>query len=338
MRVVIFTEGGGTYGFGHLTRCQALYQALAEQGVDVTMIMRGEPEAVYLLRGCRAACFDWLLDEKRLRKSLHGVDCAVVDSYHAERTCYERIAAAVRRLVCLDDTQRIPYPESATILNGGISASPAMYPGHRGDVLTGAAYALLRRVFWDVVPAQPRELVRTALVTLGGTDVRGLTDAIIGSLLRTIPESATIHVIGGVRDGIRSTANQGFIRHEQVSEPELLALMSSVDIAVCAGGQTLYELARLGVPAVAVRVADNQHANVSGFAAAGCIKDAGRWDDPDIPATVAALVHETLPWEMRCSMHRVGTTLIDGQGARRTSACIIQKLNAHYADFTVHTH
>jgi len=269
-----------------------------------------------------------MLDEKRLRKSLRGVDCVVVDSYHAERTCYERIAAAVRMLVCLDDTRRITYPTGSTILNGGVSASADMYAGHRGDVLAGAAYTLLRRVFWDLVPLPPRESVRTVLVTMGGTDFRGLTESIVASLLPVIPPSATVHVIGGAPADAYQCGSVRVVAHGRLTEPELCTCMQSADIAVCAGGQTLNELVRLGVPAVAVRVADNQHANVSGFAAAGCIKDAGWWSDPDIAATVAALVRQVLQLEVRHAMHRAGTALIDGQGARRTSACIVQRLHA----------
>ncbi len=39
-------------------------------------------------------------------------------------------------------------------------------------------------------------------------------------------------------------------------------VMLSSDVAISAGGQTLYELARTGTPTVAVSVADNQKKNV----------------------------------------------------------------------------
>ena len=41
--------------------------------------------------------------------------------------------------------------------------------------------------------------------------------------------------------------------------------MLSVDLAITAGGQTTYELARCGVPMIMIEVVSNQQGNIRGF-------------------------------------------------------------------------
>jgi RimJ/RimL family protein N-acetyltransferase len=56
-------------------------------------------------------------------------------------------------------------------------------------------------------------------------------------------------------------------------------LMTASDIAVSAAGQTLFELARCGVPTIAVGVAENQRHNLEGFTDAGVCYNAGWWGE-----------------------------------------------------------
>ena len=48
--------------------------------------------------------------------------------------------------------------------------------------------------------------------------------------------------------------------------------MLNTDIAISAGGQTLYELAYLGVPTIAIVESDNQKNNVNAWKTSGCME------------------------------------------------------------------
>lgn len=41
-RVIIFTEGGQDIGFGHLTRCSALYDEIDKRGIEVVLVIYGK--------------------------------------------------------------------------------------------------------------------------------------------------------------------------------------------------------------------------------------------------------------------------------------------------------
>ena len=63
---------------------------------------------------------------------------------------------------------------------------------------------------------------------------------------------------------------------------QMLEAMESTDLAISSAGQTLYELARVGVPTIAVGVVDNQINNIKNWQKQGFIEFAGFWDDEDL--------------------------------------------------------
>ena len=63
---------------------------------------------------------------------------------------------------------------------------------------------------------------------------------------------------------------------------EIIDAMSSVDLAISASGQTLYELACIGVPTVAVGIIDNQKNNIKNWINLGFIEYAGCWNNKNL--------------------------------------------------------
>lgn len=41
-RVIIFTEGGDNIGFGHITRCSALYEEIESRNIEVLFVIFGK--------------------------------------------------------------------------------------------------------------------------------------------------------------------------------------------------------------------------------------------------------------------------------------------------------
>jgi hypothetical protein len=98
---------------------------------------------------------------------------------------------------------------------------------------------------------------------------------------------------------------------------EFVALALHSDIAVCSGGQTLLELACLGVPAVTILTADNQQASAAGFESAGFSIQAGSLKDPCCLGRLESILKVYSPIAERARRSAQGWTLIDGQGAFR---------------------
>ena len=75
--------------------------------------------------------------------------------------------------------------------------------------------------------------------------------------------------------------------------------MLEADIAVSAGGQTLFELARVGTPTAAVCVADNQINNLRGFTKLGFLNNFLRWDEPNLEDLLWEEIEKLFPKEER---------------------------------------
>ena len=57
-RVIIFSEAGQNLGFGHLTRCSALYDEIHKRGIEVVLVVFGK-EIENLLGKRKNILVDW---------------------------------------------------------------------------------------------------------------------------------------------------------------------------------------------------------------------------------------------------------------------------------------
>jgi spore coat polysaccharide biosynthesis predicted glycosyltransferase SpsG len=103
--------------------------------------------------------------------------------------------------------------------------------------------------------------------------------------------------------------------------PELAPLMAAADLAVCAGGQTTYELAAMGLPAVALCIADNQRINLDALAQVPTLLLS---DAAALSSTVRALAADRTQ-QQRLSQR--GRALVDGRGADRVAAALGEVLD-----------
>jgi UDP-2,4-diacetamido-2,4,6-trideoxy-beta-L-altropyranose hydrolase len=321
MRVFILTEGGFHIGFGHVTRCLAIYDAFREKKIDPLLVVNGDETVAHLINGTiRKMRMNWVYEQKALLDYIRNADIAVVDSYIADQEFYRKISGTVRMPVYFDDTMRIDYPRGI-VINGNICAEELNYP-QRKDItyLLGSQYVPLRKEFWEVPEKKIRRSIKTVMITFGGNDIRNLTPWILKTLNREFPEYIKKVVIG---DSIRNKACiEGLIdkKTELVVCPDankMKKVMLESDIAISAGGQTLYELARVGIPTIAIAVADNQILNIRGLRKGGCIEDGGRWEDKKRSRRLIKGIETLDDRNVRIKSVQSAREFIDGLGARR---------------------
>src|SRR4030042_1157721 len=183
MRVFILTEGGLHIGFGHVTRCLAIYDAFREKKIDPLLAVNGDETVAHLMNGTIGKiCTNWVYEPEALLDYMRNADIAVVDSYLADQEFYRRISETVRTTVYFDDTMRINYPRGI-VINGNICAEELNYP-QRKDItyLLGSQYVPLRKEFWDVPEKKIRRSIKTVMITFGGNDIRNLTPWVLKTL------------------------------------------------------------------------------------------------------------------------------------------------------------
>jgi len=327
VKVTILTEGGRDTGYGHITRCTSVYQAFEERGIKSQLIVNGDETIEDLLKGKNYKVFNWLDDQQLLFEILDNVNIVFIDSYLAEHDIYERISEQVETAVYFDDDLRIDYPKGF-VLNGAIFAEELPYP-KKEDVtnLLGTMYTPIRREFWDTPPKLIRREVEMLMVTFGGSDMCNVTPKVQKVLNKTYPYLQKKLIV------TRFFANMSEVKKlqdkntELIYEPdaiELKEIMQECDIAISAGGQTLYELARVGVPTIGICIAQNQLQNLKGWSKSGFLEYIGWYNDKDIQSKLIAALEKTKSYNKRISCSKKTRELINGKGSRRICDTLLQ--------------
>jgi spore coat polysaccharide biosynthesis predicted glycosyltransferase SpsG len=293
--------------------------------------VRGDAGVRPWLAGMDGDLADWQGDGRRRAAALRDADAALVDSYLAPPDVYRAVCDGVPAAAYVDDDNRLPYPPGI-VVNGSIFPERFDYPAAEGVTrLLGPRYIPLRSVFWDLPsPAEPGPL-RTLLVTFGGTDLRDLTPRCVRALAAAFP-SLRLRVVVAPAFANREAIEEALGGAGDVlfdpAPAEICRAMRTADAAVSAAGQTLYELACVGVPTVAVTVADNQRHDAAGWQEAGFLAYAGHWSDPGLLDAVRRAVEGLRDPAVRARAARAGRGLVDGRGALRVARCLLERARA----------
>ncbi len=329
MNVILLTEGGQAIGFGHLTRCQSLYQALEARNHSPHFIVKGDETVKGILRGQDYRVFDWVKEKEELSRAVKAADVVIIDSYLAGLEIYREISGKAKLAVYLDDTHRHHYP-AGVVINWNIDARAADYPEDpKITYLLGAGYISLRKAFWTVKKKEIPGEVRRVMVTFGGDDSRNLTPGVLEFLTGNYPAVEKNIIIGRAFeniDEIEKVKDSRTYLHFLLDGEGMKRVMEESDIAISSGGQTLNELARVGVPTVAVAVAENQLENVKAWERAGFIENAGFWTGRDLMEKLAARYRSLLSYERREQASERGRQLVPGNGADRVIDFLEKKL------------
>lgn len=326
MRGVIRADATPAIGTGHVMRCIALAQAWREVGVSTRFVTHcPSPQ---LQRRIQDAGAELVLLEAATSASAVRIDDAdwlVVDGYHLALPGKE--APASTRVMVLDDYGHRPRYDADVILNQNLGANAASYATQRpARVLAGTQYALLRREFWD--PVQRRSVpdrARRILVTLGGGDPDNATSRVVEGLASLHDATLEVVVLLGAASphaaSIEAAVAQNLPKGRAiVNTPDVREIMEWTDLAVCASGTTIWELCRMGVPAIAMTIADNQVALSKELARRGLIRDLGWHTDVSARDVAEAVEKLSASPEARQAAADTMMRLVDGQGARRVVA------------------
>lgn len=302
MKVLIITEGGKNFGLGHLTRCISLYQAFEEKGLTPELVINGDSAIPDLVQGKKYQMLNWIQEKDKVLKLISNSDTAVVDSYLAEKSFYKKIYKQTGgKLVVIDDYNRLEYP-------GGILVNPSIYGdrldySHRDDTtyLLGPDYVILRKEFWNIPEKKINRIVRNILITFGG-----------------IGRPDFIHKTANyLRTKFNFKINPVEPHKKRLDAQGILNLMLQADICISGGGQTLYELARIGVSTIGICFCANQRMNLEAWHKKGFLEYIGWHRDKSLLQRMQRAINKLMPYEDRVKRSRIGERFVNGKGARR---------------------
>lgn len=325
VKPVVFRTGGNKQiGLGHLRRCLSLAEALRPFGTDCFFLLDEDPVCVDHVT---AAGFEAIgiqpgedlsqtIAQCRKRKAL----AIVADSYALDAAYLIGLRKTRAVVAAVDDLADRELPVDL-VVNGLMNADQLAYRGLRTTrYLLGPQYILLRSEFADEPKRTIAEHIGRVLITVGGTDPERLTPKLVHWVSDTLKDVSVDVVMGPMFDGSLHSGGRTTVH----SNPQnIRSLMLGADLALCGGGQTTYELAATGMPAVAIRLADNQTQSLEGLNSAGVLVWAGDAHDADLEAkTKRVLTALASDRARRAAMSQRGRALVDGQGAMRVARTI----------------
>lgn len=345
--LIIRADGNAKIGAGHLMRCLTIAQAVERQGgASKILFLCADEDSAEMVRvhGFRAEVLhtDYRNMESELRedagqnrdvsnavgKTLWDMwindtsNCILVDSYYVTDAYLEGLKR-YGRVFLMDDMQNHTYPADG-VINYNLFADSELYAklyeGETVRLCLGSGYVPLRQQFRNV-DYQVRDVVEEVLLTTGGGDADNIAGSILDAVYR---DSVRYHVLVGRFSPHFESWRK---RAEQISNLEInfdvknmAELMTRCDLAITAGGSTIYELAAVGVPFICFSYAENQEALVEYMDRENIGMNAGAWHR-DAAATLKQIggqfvkLCENVNLRSQCSGRE--RRLIDGQGAER---------------------
>jgi len=230
-----------------------------------------------LAAALREAGFDVELVDGDLAQD---VDLLVVDHYGLDARGERAMRAFARRIAVIDDFPGRPH-------DCDLLVDPDDFDGERRDAATlllGPRYILLRPEFAAVRQSRERHPPRTLFV-------------------------AHAPAIASLR-GLHIETPPSF------DAAEVARSIAAADVAVVAGGMTMYEACCAGTPALVTITAENQRRAVDALARRGaiCVVSGG-----DYRAALDALTADDLR-----AMSRLGMELVDGRGCARVAEAMLE--------------
>lgn len=362
-RVAIRADGGKGVGLGHIMRCLSLAKAFRRAGhfvyfftkfnMGISLIEKETFEVIRIPSEEKAAegffygNSEQLVDEADIILGLlhkYNIDILIVDSYNITNQYFLTLKSSVGCLVYIDDENKSTYPVDV-VINGNITAADLGYRKYADNqvLLLGPQYNMIRDEFKNISPRGIRENVEEIMITTGGSDPYHMTEKLLNFLLNNDYFSKVrfnVLVGGGFttsQELIHLSKNHDqvvlysnmvadtsqIMRHSSISE-----IMLRSDLAISAGGSTLYEFAACGVPVLAFIVAENQRFLVEKMEHLGYIVNLGWYNqicEEQVVDYTRSLIND---YAVRTQMSSKCLGLVDRLGTERIVKELAQKFDS----------
>lgn len=334
--IYIRADMNGVIATGHVMRCLAVADAARGMGEETTFLLAdGEATALLEKRGYRYHILNTSWEDMEgelpaLRKVIEeqGIQTLLIDSYQVTEKYLTELGKLVRT-VYIDDVNAFHYPVSALICYANYYATFKYEENYAAEQLfLGTDYVPLRAVYADCPQKRIAEVVENLLVMSGGTDQYD----ILSHILRAVQgrNYRRIEVVCGAYyknyDGLcKAYAGcENVVIRRNVSDLE--TSMQRADLAITAGGSTMYELCACGTPALSYSFADNQLGNVVQFQRDQVIDYIGDVRYVDVPDELLKLLDRyDRDAELRRQRSEKMRRVVDGKGAARIARILMEE-------------
>ena len=336
-RILFRADATPRLGGGHVMRCLALAQALRKRDVDVAFACRaGSADVAPALARSNIPVTEARGDaDFDYPPAWNGrADAIFVDLYTSTADDETRMRERADIVAVIEDLPDRAH-DCDILVDPMPGGSPMAYSGRvpgSCHVMAGGAFAPIRAEFSRL---RPRALDRhreeaplnRVLVSMGLTDLGGISDAVARIALETLPDAQIDVVLGpqaASRPALEARARETARLDVLTDIDDMADRMLRADLAIGAGGGTALERCVMGLPSIAVILAGNQRAATQLLHEDGALLAI---DGPErIAATLPGLVESLTP-KARARMAVRAAAVCDGRGAERIADALLARLD-----------
>jgi len=325
VRIIFRTEGNHKQGMGDLYGSLALADECVRNGDEVLFVISGGEAAGPTIadRGYRFHAVESLDGERKLTRSFHP-DVIIVNKLDNPPDYVTALKEMAAFVVTVDDAG-----EGAKRADLNVNA---LYP--IAGAITGPEYLMLREEFQALRHRDKRigETIAELLITQGGSDTYGFTPRIVRALeaMSRCPHCTV--VLGPafrhdteLREALEtSTLDVTVVRNAR----NMAELLWQADLAITAGGLTMFELAAVGTPAIVICGELFEVPTAVRLERAGAVRSLGFGGKLDYGQVSVAVDQLAADHEARRRMSARGKELVDGKGCERIVRLIRERVSA----------
>lgn len=340
IKVFFRVDANSKSASGHVTRCLTIADALSRKNAMCEFIV-ADMQSTFLIERSgypvTVLCSEYNRMEKEIGKLISviedkKIELLILDSYFITEAYVEQLSRYTK-IIYLNDIFELPLSVDMIISYGNISNRidyEKIYRGHQKKpyVLMGRKYTPLRKEFENCI-CVTKEQVSDILVTVGGADENCFLQDMILALEDM--DSFNFHIVVGVYNKsikkIRAISDKrtNILVYEHCND--ISRLMQNCDVAVSAGGTTIYELCAVGTPTICVSSAQNQRGLVTEMNNRGLMIYAGDVTS-DKEKTIENIRKEIImlanDYKERCRLSACMREFVDGSGADRIVGKILE--------------
>lgn len=261
--IACYANASSLIGSGHVMRLIALAQE-AQQQYEIIFCFHTCPDP--LLNKIKQLGFTALrIEQKSGFSSLEKLKpvAIIIDDYQLSPLQHRQLAALDCYIVMLDDDMGHDIQYADLVINPSPNAQQAQYQKRAPEAIfcLGPKYTLLRAEFSQINPIALSQR-NNVLVVLGGSDIKQLALPLCRLLLDNLPSVNISLLLGNDQHPKMEMLNQLAEENDSlnilINPPNVASVMACSSLALSGAGGTLGELASLGVPTLALVMADNQ--------------------------------------------------------------------------------
>ncbi|WP_068497228.1 UDP-2,4-diacetamido-2,4,6-trideoxy-beta-L-altropyranose hydrolase [Paenibacillus kribbensis] len=284
MQILIRANASSRLGTGHVMRCITLALSIRDNiPADIRFVCNADiPQALaedICCRGFSLSCLSGTDEEPldmdrdaRETAAVGGEQCdwLIVDHYGLDARWEQLLRPYVRSIFVIDDLANRPH-DCDVLLDQNLYPDMdkryiGLLPEHALQLL-GPEFALLRNDFFRLSEnAVARTQCQCILVNFGGSDPTNELGKMLPVVESEIGKQFHFIVVAGPANSRVPELRAAFSPFDHVTFYEnysnMAELLASVDLAIGAGGISMWERCYMGVPSVIITVAENQKATV----------------------------------------------------------------------------